>query len=82
MKWSLVMHALVFGRNGNRHRRSQSSPLNLPVDIPEGSSGDEVGSPATQARNHDRLIQDVSSLHHMPAYIMSYLVFIPWLSRM
>ncbi|KAL3148162.1 hypothetical protein ABBQ38_014441 [Trebouxia sp. C0009 RCD-2024] len=45
-------------KNGNRHRRSQSSPLNLPVDIPEVSSGDEVGSPASQARNHDKLIKD------------------------
>ncbi len=46
----------------NRHKRSQSSPLNLPVDIPEASSGDEeaVGSPGARAREHDSLIQEVS----------------------
>ncbi len=49
-------------RNVNRHKRSQSSPLNLPVDIPEASSGDEeaVGSPGARAREHDSLIQEVS----------------------
>ena len=55
------------GRAGNRHRRTQSSPLNLPVDIPEVSSGDEVGSPATQAREQDKLIQDVSPSPFPPA---------------
>ncbi|KAA6414348.1 MAG: hypothetical protein FRX49_13710 [Trebouxia sp. A1-2] len=47
-------------RNGNRHKRSQSTPLNLPVDIPEASSGDEeaVGSPGARAREHDSLIQE------------------------
>lgn len=59
------------GRNGNRHRRSQSSPLNLPVDIPEVSSGDEVGSPTTKARNHDKLIKDVSPQHLMHACNMA-----------
>lgn len=49
-------------RNVNRHKRSQSSPLNLPVDIPEASSGDEeaVGSPGARAREHDSLITEVS----------------------
>lgn len=49
-------------RNVTRHKRSQSSPLNLPVDIPEASSGDEeaVGSPGARAREHDSLIQEVS----------------------
>lgn len=53
-------------RSVNRHKRSQSSPLNLPVDIPEVSSGDEgpVGSPSAQAREHATLIQEVSTLHY------------------
>ncbi|DBA87418.1 TPA: hypothetical protein ACH3X1_004464 [Trebouxia sp. C0004] len=47
-------------KNVNRHKRSQSSPLNLPVDIPEASSGDEeaVGSPGARARERDSLIQE------------------------
>lgn len=47
-------------KNVNRHKRSQSSPLNLPVDIPEASSGDEeaVNSPGARAREHDSLIQE------------------------
>ena len=62
-KFSIIVIKFVcVCRNVNRHKRSQSSPLNLPVDIPEASSGDEeaVGSPGARAREHDSLIQEVS----------------------
>lgn len=69
----------------NRHKRSQSSPLNLPVDIPEASDGDEeaVGSPGARAREHDTLIQEVSSLvmpfvliHDTACSLVMYSMFI------
>ena len=60
---STGMTTLVLRRSSNRHRRTQSSPLNLPVDIPEGSSGDEaVSSPGTQARERDHLLHEVSNV--------------------